>query len=94
MSERKKPFKFSMIGLREGDKVQFMPLGIEVPISGPNTIEYNGKNWTLSAFTKTFIPRRSASGEYAGPKYFSYQGRALHDIRIEQEKIQEQEEDW
>lgn len=94
MSYRKKPFKFEMIGLSIGDKVVFEPLGIEVPISGPNTIEYEGKNWTLSAFVKEHIPKRSASGEYQGPKYFSYQGRTLVDIRAEIDKQREDEEDW
>ena len=94
MSYRKKAFKFDMVGLSVGDKIVFDPLGIEVPISGPNSVEYEGKNWALSAFVKEFIPKKNAAGTYQGPKYFSYQGRTLVDIRAELDKKREDEEDW
>ena len=94
MNYRKKPFKFDMVGLSRGDKIVFDPLGIEVPISGPNSVEYNGKEWSLSGFVAEFIPKRNAAGAYQGPKYFSYQGRTLVDIRAELDKQREDEEDW
>ncbi len=94
MTSRKKPFKFDLVGLSVGDKIVFDPLGIEVPISGPNSVEYDGKNWALSAFVKEFIPKKNAAGTYQGPKYFSYQGRTLVDIRAELDKQREDEEDW
>ena len=94
MSQRKKPFKFEMIGLSQGDKIVFDPLGVEVTISGPNTVSYNGKDWALSSFVKEFIPKKNASGNYQGPLYFSYQGRNLVDIRAEMDKLREDEEDW
>ncbi len=94
MTSRKKPFKFEMIGLSKGDKIVFDPLGIEVPISGPNTVEYEGKDWPLSAFVAKYIPKRNAAGTYQGPKYFSYQGRNLVEIRTEMDKQREDEEDW
>lgn len=93
-SSRKKPFKFEMINLKIGDKVIFDPLGIEVSISGSNTVEYQGKNWVLSNFVKEFIPKRNASGNYQGPLYFSYNGRNLVEIRAELDKKREAEEDW
>lgn len=94
MSSRKKPFKFDMIGLSNGDKVIFNPLGIEVVVSGPNSVEFNGKSLSLSSFVKEFIPKKNASGNYQGPLYFSYQGRNLVDIRAEMDKLREDEEDW
>ena len=94
MSYRKKPFKFDMIGLSKGDKIVFDPLGLEVEISGPNTVNYDGKDWALSAFVRTYIPKRNAAGAYQGPKYFSYQGRNLVEIRAEMDKLREDEEDW
>ena len=94
MSSRKKPFKFEMIGLSKGDKVVFDPLGVEVSVSGPNTVEYEGQDWALSAFVARYIPKRNASGNYQGPLYFSYQGRTLVDIRAEIDKQREDEEDW
>ena len=81
-----------MIGLSKGDTVVFDPLGIEVPISGPNSVEYEGKAWTLSAFVAKYIPKRNAAGTYQGPKYFSYQGRTLVDLRAEIDKQREDEE--
>ena len=94
MISRKKPFKFEMVNLSIGDRIVFDPLGIEVSISGPNTVEYQGKNWALSTFVKEFIPKRNASGNYQGPLYFSYQGRNLVDIRAELDRLREDEEDW
>lgn len=76
-SYRKKPFKFDMVGLAEGDMICFDPLGLMVTISGPNTVQYEGKNWVLSAFVKQYIPKKNAAGTYQGPKYFSYNGRTL-----------------
>ena len=92
MSSRKKPFKFEMIGLSKGDTIVFDPLEIEVPVSGPNSVEYEGKTWTLSAFVAEYIPKRNAAGTYQGPKYFSYQGRTLVDIRAEIDKQREDED--
>ena len=83
MSYRKKPFKFEMVGLSKGDRIIFDPLGIEVSISGPNTIEYDGKDWALSAFVKAFIPKKNAAGTYQGPKFFSFQGKTLVEIMDE-----------
>lgn len=94
ISSRKKPFKFEMIGLSKGDKIVFDPLGIEVLVSGPNSVEYEGEDWTLTTFVKAFIPKRNAAGTYQGPRYFSYQGRTLVDIREEMDKLREDEEDW
>ena len=93
MSYRKKPFKFEMVGLSKGDRIIFDPLGIEVSISGPNTIEYDGKDWALSAFVKAFIPKKNSAGTYQGPKFFSFQGKTLVEIRDEMDKLRE-EEDW
>ena len=93
MSYLKKPFKFEMVGLSKGDRIIFDPLGIEVSISGPNTIEYDGKDWALSAFVKAFIPKKNAAGTYQGPKFFSFQGKTLVEIRDEMDKLRE-EEDW
>ena len=94
LSSRKKAFKFEMVGLSVGDKIIFDPLGIEVPISGPNSVLYDGKDWALSAFVAEFIPKKNAAGKYQGPKFFSYNGRTLTDIRAELDKQREDEEDW
>lgn len=93
-SDRKQSFNFEMVGLSTGDKVIFEPLGIKVPISGPKTVFYEGKDWTLSAFVKAYIPKKKASGTYQGPNYFSYEGKTLTTIREERDKLRKNEEDW
>ena len=86
--EQRKPFAFSMVGLKVGDVVTFDPLKIEVKVAGENKIEHESRLWSLSNFTATFIPdeMRNHSDAYQGPKYFSYEGKTLWEIRLEKEK--------
>lgn len=80
---RRKPFKFSMVGIGVGETVMFIPTGIEVKVADDNKIEYQGRLYTLSAFTGTFLPeeQQTASGAYQGPKFFSYKGEVLSELR-------------
>ena len=82
------PFDFSMVGLNVGDKVIFDALNLEVKVAGRNKVEYEGRLWSLSAFCGTYLPENmhNASEAYQGPKYFSYQGKTLWEIRLEKEK--------
>lgn len=81
---RKENFTFSMIGLSAGDSVKFDPLEIYVTVSSDKKICYNGKHWTLTGFCREFMPEnmRNASGAYQGPKYFSYSGKVLNEMRL------------
>ena len=81
------PFDFSMVGLNVGDKVIFDALNLEVKVAGKNKVEYEGRLWSLSAFCGTYLPEHmhNASEAYQGPKYFSYQGKTLWEIRLEKE---------
>lgn len=82
-------FKFSMAGLKKDDPITFDPTGIQVVISGDDkTILYKGNRYTLSGFCKKYLPdnMRTNSDSYQGPKYFSYQGKTLWEIRLEREK--------
>ena len=85
--EQRKPFAFSMVGLKVGDTVTFDPLKIDVKVAGENKIEHENRLWSLSNFTATFIPEdmRNQSDAYQGPKYFSYNGKTLWQIRLENE---------
>ena len=91
-SEKKKqqrpPFDFSMVGLNVGDIVIFDALNLPVKVAGKNKIEYEGRLWSLSAFCGTYLPdnMRNPSDAYQGPKYFSYNGKTLWEIRLEREK--------
>ncbi len=82
------PFDFSMVGLNVGDKVIFDALNLVVKVAGRNKVEYEGRLWSLSAFCGTYLPENmhNASEAYQGPKYFSYQGKTLWEIRLKKEK--------
>ena len=78
-----KSFSFAEIEIPTGAKLVFVPTGVEVTVAGDKKIEYKGTSYSLSGFCKVFMPHKNASGAYQGPKYFSYNGRTLIDIRNE-----------
>ena len=84
---QRKPFDFSMVGLQDGDLITFTPLNIQVKVNGKNKVEHEGRLWSLSAFTGTFMPEhmQNNSGAYQGPKYFTYNNKTLWEIRLEKE---------
>lgn len=85
---RRKPFKFSMVGIQPGETVSFVPTGIEVKVADDNKVEFEGRLYTLSAFTGTYLPedQQNASGAYQGPKYFTYKGEVLSQLRKKSEE--------
>ncbi|MBO5086917.1 MAG: GIY-YIG nuclease family protein [Paludibacteraceae bacterium] len=85
-SKLQKPaFKFHMIGLKVGDTVVFDELNLSVIVASDDKVEYQGRLWSLSAFTREFLPedRQNTSRAYQGPKYFSYNGKKLSELRKE-----------
>lgn len=84
----RKPFEFAMVGLKDGDIITFAPLNIQVKVNGKNKVEFEGRLWSLSAFTGTYLPieKQNNSGAYQGPKYFTYNNKTLWDLRLEMEK--------
>lgn len=84
----KPAFKFHMVGLNVGDTIIFDALSLPVKVASDDKIEYEGRLWSLSAFTAEFLPEemQNNSGAYQGPKYFSYNGKNLSQIRLENEK--------
>lgn len=85
---QKPPFKFHMIGLNVGDTIVFDPLRMSVRIASDDKIEYDGRLYSLSVFTANFLPeeKQNTSGAYQGPKYFSYNGKVLSELRKEKEQ--------
>ncbi len=77
-----------MIGLKTGDIITFDPLGLKVKVSTDNKIEHEGRLWSLSNFTATYLPedQQNESRSYQGPLYFSYKGKTLAAIRKELEQ--------
>lgn len=84
----RKPFDFTMVNLKPGDTIVFDALKIEVKVADKNKVEYNGKLWSLTGLCKEYLPNnmRNNSGAYQGPKYFSYNGKTLWEIRLEKEE--------
>lgn len=84
---RRGRFKFSMVGIKIGEKITFTPTGIVVTVASDDTVEYDGRIYKLSPFAGTFMPadRRNTSGRYQGAKFFSYNGKILDDLRKEAE---------
>lgn len=72
-----------MIGLNVGDTVVFDELNLSVTVASDDKVEYQGRFWSLSAFTRGFLPenKQNSSGAYQGPKYFSYKGKTLNELR-------------
>lgn len=85
---RKLRFKFSMVGIKVGETIVFTPTGTQVRVATDDSVEYDGRIYKLSPFAGTFMPEqdRCASGAYQGPKYFSYKGKSLLELRQEMEK--------
>ena len=85
---QERPCKFHMIGLNVGDTIVFDPLRMPVRIASDDKIEYDGRLYSLSAFTANFLPeeKQNTSGAYQGPKYFSYNGKVLSELRKEKEQ--------
>ena len=84
----KPAFKFHMVGLNVGDTIIFDALNIPVKVASDDKIEYEGRLWSLSAFTAEFLPeeQQNNSRAYQGPKYFSYNGKTMSKMRAEKEK--------
>ena len=85
---QKPAFKFHMIGLKVGDTVVFDELNLPVTVASDDKVEYQDRLWSLSAFTREFLPedKQNASRAYQGPKYFSYNGKTLSELRKESDK--------
>ncbi len=86
---RRPPFKFSMVGIKIGDSVVFDPLNIKVKVATDDSVEYDNRIFKLSPFVGTFLPedKQTPSKAYQGPKFFSYNGKVLDDLRKEKEQI-------
>ena len=84
-------FKFSMVNIPIGAELTFVPTGIKVLVASDDQIEYEGRIYKLSPFVGTFMPedKRNTSGAYQGPKFFTYRGEILDDIR---KRLEMQEE--
>lgn len=93
-TERRPRFKFSMVGIKIGEYVTFIPTNIKVKVASDDSVEYEGRIYKLSPFVGTFMPeeKRTPSGAYQGSKFFTYNGEVLDDLRKSFEKMEEDED--
>ena len=86
-------FKFSMVGIKIGAYVTFVPTGVSVKVASDDTVEHEGRIYKLSPFVGTFMPedKRNTSGAYQGAKYFSYNGAILDDLRKASEQCSDED---
>ena len=84
---RRGRFKFSMVGIKIGERITFIPTNTEVKVASDDSIEYKARIYKLSPCVGTFMPedKRNTSGAYQGAKYFSYKGKVLDDMRCSME---------
>lgn len=92
---RRGRFKFSIVGIKIGEHITFIPTNTEVKVASDDSIEYEGRIYKLSPFVGTFMPeeKRNTSGAYQGAKYFSYKGKVLDDLRSSMENEDTASED-
>ena len=76
-----------MVILKAGDIIVFEPLNLEVKVANDKEVEYQGKLYSTTGFCKEYLPGslRNSSGAYQGPKYFTYNGKTLSELRKENE---------
>lgn len=82
-SAKKLPnFSFSAVGIPVGATLEFTESPIKVKVlDGKNKVERQGKPYTLSGFVREFHPHPNKSGAYQGPKFFTYKGQLLVELR-------------
>lgn len=79
---RRGPFTFSSIGINPGEIISFVPdLSITATVVDDKHIRIGETVTSLSGAAKSILHKNALQG----PKYWSYKGRILDDIRTEKE---------
>lgn len=88
---KKPPLKFSMIGIKKGETLVFVPTNLSVTVASDDEVSYQGKLYKLTAFVQKFHPNANPNnpGSYRGPSFFTYHGVLLTKIR---ESLEEKDE--
>jgi hypothetical protein len=84
-ASRRPNFKFSMVGIPVGSELRFLYDESRVCVTKDmdNKIEYEGEEYSLTGLAKKLLNEQGWMGRSAaGPRYFSYQGNTLSDLRI------------
>lgn len=79
---RKGPFTFSSVGINPGEIITFVPdLSITATVVDDKHIRIGETVTSLSGAAKSILHKNALQG----PKYWSYKGKILDDIRTEKE---------
>lgn len=80
---RRGPFRFSMCGIVAGEEILYVnDEKIKAVVVDDRHVEYNGTTTSLSALAQELL---GVEHPVQGPIYFSYKGKLLRDLRIENE---------
>lgn len=76
-------FDLAEFGVKVGDRLIYTPTGTELIVSENNMVQADGELYTLAQFTAKYMPRnkRSVSGVCQGPRYFSFNGVSLYQMK-------------
>ena len=76
-------FNLTECGVKVGDRIIYTPINLEATVAEDNMLEVDGELYTLPSFTAKFMPRnkRSVSGVCQGPRYFSFNGMSLYQMK-------------
>ena len=81
-------FQFAMLvsaGIKVGSELVFIYGGQKVKVADmKNKIKFEGEEYTTTGFCKRFMPseKRNSKDAYQGPKYFTFNGELLTDLRV------------
>ena len=80
---RRQAFRFSMVGLSEGDEIEYVDDRSKIAIVTDDThVEFDGTVYSLSKLAAT-LKGKEESGGVSGPQYFMYNGITLAELRNE-----------
>ena len=80
--KKRPPFRFSMIGLSEGDEIQFVDDSSKTAtVSDDTHVLFDGETYSLSKLAAKL--KGKETNNLTGPLYFMYEGVTLGDLREE-----------
>lgn len=76
--EKKSKISLQKCGIEVGEYIDFIHnQDVRCKVLGVRTIEYQGKEWTMSSLAKKLLDKRSISGTL----HFAYKGEVISDLR-------------
>ncbi|MGC6516803.1 MAG: GIY-YIG nuclease family protein [Candidatus Puniceispirillaceae bacterium] len=84
--KRRLPFRFSMVGIQPGEKLQFKEDStIECEVINDRQVLFRGQITTLSGSAHTILKEMGFDWVTQGPAWWCYQGQTLYGLRLQME---------